>query len=64
MDPKGGRDLEAAGVIDSKFGPVTLLRHPGDADARACLGFIRRLDEAGPARATPCRPGAPPSAAF
>jgi hypothetical protein len=41
----GASDLEAAGLIDSKFGAVTLLRHPGDADGRACLGFIRRLDD-------------------
>ena len=40
------RDLEAAGVIGSKFGAVTLLRHPGAADgARSCLGFIKRLDQ-------------------
>jgi len=45
MDPDGARELEAAGVIDSKFGAVTLLRHPGDAGARPCLGFIKRLDE-------------------
>jgi hypothetical protein len=45
MDPKGGRELEAAGIVDSKFGIVTLLRHPGSADARSCLGFIKRLDE-------------------
>ena len=45
MDP-GARELEAAGVIDSKFGTVTLLRHPGDTGARSCLGFIKRLDEA------------------
>jgi hypothetical protein len=45
MDPKGGRELEAAGIIDSKFGTVTLLRHPGNTDARSCLGFIKRLDE-------------------
>lgn len=43
MDPKGARELEAAGVIDSKFGPVTLLRHPGDAGS--CLGFLKRLDD-------------------
>jgi hypothetical protein len=43
MEPAGGRELEAAGVIDTKFGTVTLLRHPGDA--RSCLGFIKRLDE-------------------
>jgi hypothetical protein len=46
MDPKGGRELESAGIIDSKFGPVTLLRPAGSADgARSCLGFIKRLDE-------------------
>jgi hypothetical protein len=38
-------ELEVAGLIDSKFGTVTLLRHPGDADMRACLGFIRHLDD-------------------
>jgi hypothetical protein len=46
MEPAGGRELEAAGVIGTKFGAVTLLRHPGDADgARSCLGSIKRLDE-------------------
>jgi hypothetical protein len=45
MDPNGARELEAAGVIDSKFGPVTLLRLAGLArgDAPGCLGF--RLDQ-------------------
>jgi hypothetical protein len=42
MDPAGGRELEMAGVVDSKFGPVTLLRLAGDG-ARACLGFFKRL---------------------
>jgi hypothetical protein len=46
MDPGGGRELEAAGIIDSKFGPVTLLRPAGNADtARSCLGFIKRIDQ-------------------
>jgi hypothetical protein len=45
MDPKGTPELEAAGITDSKFGTVTLLRHPGDTDARSCLGFLKRLDE-------------------
>lgn len=46
MDPDGMHGLEAAGVIDSKFGSVTLLRLAGNADdAPACLGFIKRLDE-------------------
>jgi len=45
MDPEGAGELEAAGIIDSKFGPVTLLHRPGDAGARSCLGFIKRLDQ-------------------
>lgn len=46
MDPEGMREMEAAGIIDSKFGPVTLLRFAGQADgARSCLGFIKRFDE-------------------
>ena len=42
MDPGGAGELEAAGIIDSKFGAVTLLRHPGDAGS--CLGFFKRID--------------------
>jgi hypothetical protein len=46
MDPKGGRELETAGIIGSKFGPVTLLSFAGGAgEARSCLSFVRRLDE-------------------
>jgi len=46
MDPGGLRELEAAGIIDSKFGAVTLLRVAGEPDkARSCLGFIKHLDE-------------------
>ena len=46
MEPESRRELEAAGVIDSKFGHVTLLRLAGGADgARSCLGFVKRLDE-------------------
>jgi hypothetical protein len=46
MDPERKSELEAAGVIDSKFGPVTLLRLAGDAEAtHSCLGFIKRLDD-------------------
>ena len=38
--------LEAAGVIDSKFGTLALLRLPGRMDAaRSCLGFIKRFDD-------------------
>jgi len=46
MEPEGGRELEVAGIIDSKFGTVTLLRLAGDAGGtRSCLGFLKRLDE-------------------
>lgn len=43
----GGRsEPEAAGVVDSKFGMVTLLRLAGTAGGgRGCLGFIKRLHE-------------------
>jgi hypothetical protein len=45
IDPMGARELEAAGVIDSKFGSVTLLRVAGHAgDAPSCLGFMKRID--------------------
>jgi hypothetical protein len=54
MDPHGDyqgvHGSEAAGVIDSKFGPVALLRLAGNADgakyeAKSCLGFIKRLGD-------------------
>ena len=46
MDPEGIRELEAAGVIDSKFGAVTLLRMAGNAgDAPSCLGFLKHFNE-------------------
>jgi hypothetical protein len=46
LDFGGRRELEAAGVIESKFGPVTLLRLAGDiTDAASCLGFIQHFDE-------------------
>jgi hypothetical protein len=46
MDPAGPRELEAAGIIDSKFGAVTLFRRIGGSDAaRACLRFYRHVDE-------------------
>lgn len=32
---------DSAGAIDSKFGPVTLLRQSGDA----CLGFLKTVDQ-------------------
>jgi hypothetical protein len=45
MDPGGMHELEAAGIIGSKFGAVTLLRLVGGADTRACLGFVKHVDE-------------------
>jgi hypothetical protein len=46
MDPAGPRELEAAGIVDSKFGPVTLFRRVGGTEAaRACLRFYRHVDE-------------------
>jgi hypothetical protein len=47
IEPASGRELEAAGVIDSKFGTVALLQPAASADgAPSCLGFIKRLDGA------------------
>jgi hypothetical protein len=46
MDPDGLRELQAAGVIDSKFGAVTLLGLSDRAgDARPCLGFIKGFSQ-------------------
>ena len=46
MDPNGRRELESAGVVDSKFGTVTLLRAAGSTEGtRSCLGFVKRLHE-------------------
>jgi hypothetical protein len=44
MDPDGMRELQAAGLIDSKFGAVTLLSLTG-GEARPCLGFMKRFDQ-------------------
>jgi hypothetical protein len=44
MDPDGMRELQAAGLIDSKFGAVTLLGLTG-GDARPCLGFMKGFDQ-------------------
>ena len=43
MEPNGPRNLEGAGVVDSKFGSVTLLRAPGDTGS--CLGFLKHLND-------------------
>jgi hypothetical protein len=46
MDPDGMRELQAAGVIDSKFGAVTLLGlSDRDGSARPCLGFMKGFDQ-------------------
>ena len=46
MDPAGTRELEAAGIIDSKYGAVTLFRRVGGTEAaRSCLRFYRHVDE-------------------
>ena len=46
MDPAGARELEAAGIIDSKFGAVSLFRRIGGTGAdHACLRFFKHVDE-------------------
>jgi hypothetical protein len=47
MDPGGVRELQAAGIIDSKLGAVTLLGLSRDraGDARPCLGFIKGFSQ-------------------
>ena len=47
LDPGGVRELEAAGLIDSKFGTVTLLRLTSGTEAArtACLGFMKRISD-------------------
>ena len=47
MEPKAA-ELETAGVVDSKFGTITLLRVTGAPNlARSCLGFLKRFDQPG-----------------
>lgn len=45
MGLKDATPLEAAGVIDSKFGPVALYRPSGQASG--CLGYFKRIEEPG-----------------
>jgi hypothetical protein len=46
MDPGGVRELEAAGLVDTKFGTVTLLRLISGPNAgRGCLGFMKRVGD-------------------
>jgi hypothetical protein len=48
MDPDGMHELQAAGVIDSKFGAVTLLALTDrGGEARPCLGFMKAIDAPG-----------------
>ena len=40
-----GTTLEAAGVVESKFGSVALLRPAGEREGSgSCLGFLKRID--------------------
>ncbi|MBB5045578.1 hypothetical protein HNR60_000307 [Rhodopseudomonas rhenobacensis] len=45
IDPNGLRPLEAAGLIDSKFGAVALfaVRDDDAGQPRACLGFLKTI---------------------
>jgi hypothetical protein len=46
MDPDGTRDVQPAGVIDSKFGAVTLVTLTGRAAPTAsCLGFLKSFEQ-------------------
>ncbi|HEY0332038.1 MAG TPA: hypothetical protein VGC77_23420 [Rhodopseudomonas sp.] len=47
IDPDGLRPVEAAGLIDSKFGAVTLvsLGAPDAGQTRACLGFLKTIEQ-------------------
>jgi hypothetical protein len=46
MEP--GAELETAGVVDSKFGTIALLRIAGGSnEARPCVGFLKRFDQPG-----------------
>jgi hypothetical protein len=40
------RELEPAGVTDSKFGTIALFRGPGRFDpAKSCFGFLSHFDD-------------------
>jgi hypothetical protein len=45
IDPDAMREIAAAGIVDSKFGPVALLGFVPD-DAKRCLGFVKNLKAA------------------
>ncbi|HEY8335763.1 MAG TPA: hypothetical protein VIQ05_18380 [Tardiphaga sp.] len=47
MDPDGARQIAGEGIVDSKFGPVSLFGFADRMnDAQRCLGFIKNLDTA------------------
>jgi hypothetical protein len=43
IDPGGARELQAAGLVDSKFGTVALLGLIDRGGEPACLGFIKQF---------------------
>jgi hypothetical protein len=43
MDPDGTRQIVGQGIVDSKFGPVSLFGL-GPDDPKRCLGFMKNLD--------------------
>ena len=46
LTQEGASELEAAGIIESKFGTVALFRPVGASDgAGACLGFAKRMSD-------------------
>jgi len=48
MPMPGAAELEAAGIVESKFGTVALLGRTDMRDgAGACLGFVKRIDDPG-----------------
>ena len=69
LDPGGVRELEAAGIVDSKFGGVTLLRLTRQDGNRACLGILKQADapdlriSGWTCQGAACRPSAPRSSA-
>ena len=42
MTPAGPSELEPAGLVDSKFGMVTLLRRAGDSDAATIMPWLHQ----------------------
>lgn len=58
----GTSGLESAGVLDSKFGQVALLRQVGVADSGSCIAFFKRIaDPALQISGFSCRGDRPPA---